>query len=434
MKKFNDILVIGLALFAMFFGAGNLIFPPYIGLLSGDKWFVSLIGFLITGIGLPLVGIIVMAKNDGEFEKFASKVGTKFSKILGVVIMLAIGPLLAIPRTGATTYEMGVKPLFPNVSPILTTTVFFAINLYFVINPSSVIDKIGKILTPILLLMLSIIIAKGIISPIGKLQSTAIENPFSKAFSEGYQTMDALASTVFAGIVIGSVVAKGYKNKKEQIKLTVFSALITASGLLLVYGGLMYLGATASAVYSIDIAKTTLTINITEQLLGSFGKIALGLAVAFACLTTSVGLTATAGEFFSKLTNNKISYKAVVILVTVFSAVVSNFGVETIVKIAVPLLVTVYPVVIVLIALNIFDDFIKNKNAYKGAVYVTLLISLVDGLTSAGINLNGLQNILSRLPFAKAGFAWLLPAILGFSIASVITTNNKIDIETKDAA
>lgn len=434
MKKFNDILVIGLALFAMFFGAGNLIFPPYIGLLSGDKWFVSLVGFLLTGIGLPLVGIIVMAKNDGDFGKFAGKVGTKFSKILGVVIMLAIGPLLAIPRTGATTYEMGVKPIFPNVSPILAITIFFAISLYFVINPSSVIDKIGKILTPILLLMLSIIIVKGIISPIGTMQSTGIENPFSRAFSEGYQTMDALASIVFAGIVIGSVVAKGYKNKNEQIKLTFISALIAAVGLLLVYGGLMYLGATASKLYNQEIAKTTLTIGITERLLGNFGKVALGLAVAFACLTTSVGLTATAGEFFSKLTNNKISYKSVVILVTVFSAVVSNFGVEKIVKIAVPLLVTVYPVVIVLIALNLFDDFIKNKNAYKGAVYLTLFVSLVDGLSAIGVNLSGVQNILLRLPFAKAGFGWLLPAILGFLVSSVITSNNKVNQETEEVA
>lgn len=434
MKKFNDVLVIGLALFAMFFGAGNLIFPTYIGLLSGDKWFISLMGFLLTGIGLPLVGIIVMSKNDGDFEKFAGKVGVNFSKILGIVIMLAIGPLLAIPRTGATTYEMGVKPLFPNVSPILATSIFFAINLYFVINPSSVIDKIGKILTPILLVMLSIIIVKGIITPIGELKVTAIENPFSRAFIEGYQTMDALASTVFAGIVIASVVSKGYKDKKDQIKLTVLSGAIAALGLLLVYGGLMYLGATTSKIYNQEIAKTALTIEITQRLLGNFGKIALAVAVTFACLTTSVGLTATAGEFFSKLTKNKVTYKAVVILVTVFSAIVSNFGVEKIVKIAVPLLVTVYPVVIVLIALNIFDDFIKNKNSYKGAVYVTLLLSIVDGISAIGINLSKLQNILSRLPFAKAGFGWILPAMLGLLISSAITTENNIDHKMKDAA
>ncbi|CDF57638.1 branched-chain amino acid transport system II carrier protein [Thermobrachium celere] len=421
MKKFQDVLVIGLALFAMFFGAGNLIFPPYIGLISGDKWYMSLLGFLLTGIGLPLIGIIVMSKNEGKFENFAGKVGTNFSKGLGIIIMLAIGPLLAIPRTGATTYEMAIKPIFPTVNPIIVTSIYFAINLYLVINPSSVVDKIGKILTPVLLTMLAIIIFKGISTPIGSPIVTDIQNPFSKAFAEGYQTMDALASTVFAGIVIGSVVAKGYKDTKDQIRLTLMSGVIAALGLLLVYGGLMYLGATASGLYGADISKTQLTIAITERLLGTFGKVALGVAVGFACLTTSVGLTATAGDFFSNLTNNRISYKAVVIIVTVFSAVVSNFGVEKIVKLAVPLLVTVYPVVIVLIVLNIFDEFIKNKNCYAGAVYLTLIISIVDGLAAIGLNLKGVQNFVAKLPFASAGFAWILPAIIGLIIPLIFS-------------
>ncbi|MBZ4663561.1 MAG: brnQ [Caloramator sp.] len=428
MKKFNDVLVIGLALFAMFFGAGNLIFPPYIGLISGDKWFVSLIGFLLTGIGLPLIGIIVMSKNNGKFENFAGKVGTNFSKGLGIIIMLAIGPLLAIPRTGATTYEMAIKPIFPGVSPIVVTTIFFAINLYLVINPSSVVDKIGKILTPVLLTMLAIIIFKGITTPIGTPVTTGIENPFSKSFAEGYQTMDALASTVFAGIVIANVVAKGYKDTKDQVKLTLLAGVIAAAGLLLVYGGLMYLGATASGTVSADISKTQLTIMITEKLLGTFGKVALGIAVGFACLTTSVGLTATAGEFFSGLTNNKLSYKLVVTVVTIFSAVVSNFGVEKIVKLAVPLLVTVYPVVIVLIILNIFDEFIKNKNCYAGAVYLTLIVSIVDGLAAIGVNLKGIQAMIAKLPFASASFAWIVPALVGFIIPLLFSkkkqTNN----------
>jgi len=421
MKKFNDVLVIGLALFAMFFGAGNLIFPPFIGLLTGSKWYLALLGFALTGIGLPLIGIIVMSKNEGNFEKFAGKVGNSFSKWLGVIIMLAIGPLLAIPRTGATTYEMGIKPIFPNANPYLATTIFFAINLYFAINPSSVIDKIGKILTPILLLMLSIVIVKGILSPIGIPITTDISNPFSRAFIEGYQTMDALASTVFSGIVIASVVSKGYTNKKEQIKLTVLSGAIAAFGLLVVYGGLMYLGATASGLFNGEISKTELTIAITERILGNFGKVALGLAVGFACLTTSVGLTATAGEFFSKLTKNRLTYKSVVIAVTIFSAIISNFGVEKIVKIAVPLLVTVYPVVIVLIILNIFDEFIKNKNAYAAAVYITLIISIIDGLAAIGFKLQDVQNLLCKLPFASSGFGWLIPALIAFLVATLFS-------------
>lgn len=422
-KTFNDVIVIGFALFAMFFGAGNLIFPPSLGLMAGNKWVTALIGFLLTGVGMPLLGVLAVSKSGGSIEKFAGKVSPTFAKILGTVVMLAIGPLLAIPRTGATTFEMAVKPIFQNANPIVASIIFFTITLFFTISPSKVIDNIGKILTPILLVTVGIIIFKGITTPVGELAVTNFTNPFSRGFTEGYQTMDALASIVLTSIVTAGIIAKGYTDQKQQIKLTVLSGIVAASGLLLVYGGLMYLGATAVNIFPADVAKTDLIINITGLLMGGWGKIALGLTVGLACLTTAIGLTATAGEFFSKLSNNRVSYRTVVILITLFSTIVSNAGVETIINLAVPLLVTVYPVVIVLITLSIFDNLIKNRGVYIGAVYGALFVSLFDALAGIGVNITSVREIINMLPFADQGFYWIAPAVIGALFGAVLFRN-----------
>ncbi|WP_099189118.1 branched-chain amino acid transport system II carrier protein [Tepidibacter mesophilus] len=416
-KTSKDVIVVGFALFAMFFGAGNLIFPPALGMQTGTSWVTGFLGFLLTGIGMPVLGIIAASKAGGSLSDLADKISPAFSKILGTIIVLAIGPLLAIPRTGATTFEMGIRPLFPQVSPLLVSILFFGITLFLVMNPSNIVDNIGKVLTPILLISLLIIIVKGVINPIGTPSDTRIQNAFSSGFTEGYQTMDALGSVILASIVINSLIQKGYTNIKDQVKLSTLAGLVAASGLAVIYGGLMYLGATSNTVFSPDITKTQLTISITERILGSTGKIIIGLAVSLACLTTSIGLTATCGQYFSKLTKGKLSYKSIVIGVACFSAVISNFGVETIVKIAVPLLVTVYPIVIILIVMNIFDDYIPNNSAYSGAVYGALCVSLFDALSAIGFQISNINSLISKLPLASSGFAWILPAILG----SIIT-------------
>jgi branched-chain amino acid:cation transporter, LIVCS family len=425
-KTFSDVIVVGFALFAMFFGAGNLIFPPSIGLMAGDKWIIALMGFLLTGIGMPVLGILAVSKSGGSIEQFAGKVSPNFAKVLGTVIMLAIGPLLVIPRTGATTYEMAVKPIFQNASPVLVSAIFFGITLLFVISPSKIIDVIGKVLTPVLLATIGFIIFKGVTSPIGDITSTGLQNSFSQGFTEGYQTMDALGSIVLTSIVIAGLVSKGYTDQRQQIKLTLLSGMVAAMGLLIVYGGLMYLGATAVELFPAGVSKTDLIVGVTVMLLGNLGKVALGLTVGLACLTTSIGLTATAGEFFSKLSNNKVSYPSVVILITVFSAIVSNAGVETIIKFSVPLLVTVYPVAIVLIVLSIFDNLIKRRGIYIGAVYGALVVSLFDALAAIGVNISSVQSIIRMLPLWEQGFYWLVPAVIGALIGSVLVKDKII--------
>lgn len=417
-KETKDVIVTGLALFAMFFGAGNLIFPPFLGLVSGTNWVVCVIGFFLTGIGMPILGILAVSKVGGSIENLAKYVSPTFGKILGTVIILAIGPLLAIPRTEATVFELGVKPILGSVNPYIVSAIYFAITLFFVIKPTGIIDKIGKILTPILLLVISVIIFKGITSPISNPVATGLGNPFSEGFLGGYQTMDALASVLFGGIVMLSLRDKGYTDMKKQTSMTIKAGVIAASGLALVYGSLLYLGATVSGVFPGDITKTQLVVQITEKLLGTYGKYAIGLTVSAACLTTSIGLTATVGNFFSELTNEKLSYKSVVIATVLFSGVIATVGVEQIVKLAVPLLVTVYPVVIVLIIMGIFDNLISNKKAYIGAVYGALIVSLVDALTAIGVNTHFVKQFIDAIPFAEQGFAWIIPSLVGMAITT----------------
>ena len=209
MNKKSDVIVVGFALFAMFFGAGNLIFPPYLGVISGSGWPLAMGGFLITGIGLTLMGIVAIAISGTSINDMADRVHPKFGALLGSVIMIIIGPLFAIPRTAATTYEIAMVPTMPGFSNILFIIIFFAITLYFSIRPASVVDSIGKVLTPVLLIVLLIIIGKGIITPIGETITLTDAAGFSRGFTEGYQTMDALGSVILASIIIESVIAKG---------------------------------------------------------------------------------------------------------------------------------------------------------------------------------------------------------------------------------
>lgn len=419
-KKTKDTILIGAALFAMFFGAGNLIFPPAIGMMAGDKWMLSLFGFVLTGIGLPVLGVVAVSRAGGTINDLCGRVGQKFSVIMGSIVILAIGPLLAIPRTGATVYEIGIQPLMGSVSPLVVSVIYFSITLFFVIKPSGIIDKIGKILTPILLLVTMAIIIKGVISPIGTPIGTSVSLPFSKGFTDGYQTMDALASIVMAGMVLLSLIEKGYTNKKEQISMTMKAGFIAGMGLLVIYGGLLYLGATASNVFPADIPKAELIVSITNSILGSLGQIGMCIVVSAACLTTSIGLTAIVGNYFTELTNGRLSYKAIVIATVAFSAVMAVVGVEQIVKLAVPLLVLVYPVAIVLILLGLGDPFISNKNVYKGAVAGALCVSAFDALGAMNVQIDFVQSFLAKLPFASAGFAWVLPAVVFAVIANFI--------------
>jgi LIVCS family branched-chain amino acid:cation transporter len=248
---------------------------------------------------------------------------------------------------------------------------------------------------------------------------TGFTNAFGNGFREGYQTMDALASLVFAEIVIVTLIFKGYKKVSDQVKMTSLAGVIAATGLGLAYGGLMYLGATSGTLFQTGIERTDLLINITKGLLGGTGSVVLGVAVSMACLTTSIGLTATVGDYFSTLLKGKPSYKVICIATCVFSAVFATVGVTTIVQVAVPLLVTVYPVAIVLVLLTMVG--LKNRGVYRGAVAGALATSIFDALSAAGFPIEPVNNLVSLIPLAQAGFAWILPAVVGGIIGAVVS-------------
>lgn len=412
-KQFKDSLVIGFALFAMFFGAGNLIFPPFLGNSVGDQVVPALLGFLITGIGLPLLGILACARVGGSFEVMAARVGKTFATVATIILILAIGPIIAIPRTASTTFELGIVTLFPNATQWISTIIYFAIALFFVLKPTRIVDAIGKVLTPILLVVLVAIITKGMVFPIGEVATLEVAQTFTTSFKEGYQTMDAIAAVIFATIIISSVHDKGYKDHKSVSKVILTAGLIAIGGLAVIYGGLMILGAQTSSLVEVSFTRPQLVMYIAKQIFGSLGTIFLSICTTVACLTTAVALLTASAEFFTKLFKGKVSYAVNAIILTVVSILMATNDVDQIVALAGPALDIIYPIVIVLIILTLLGNMVKQDRVIAVTVYVTLAISLLTTLSHL-LNLTQMISILNYLPFQSSGFGWLLPAFVAF--------------------
>lgn len=426
-RKMTDLIVVGFALFSMFLGAGNLIFPPYLGLHAGETWLPALIGFLLTGVGLPLMTVYATLRSGGTIMTLARYVGRPFGRLLGLIVVLSIGPMFAIPRTAATTYEVGIATIVPSIPIEVSSIVFFVIVWALTINRSKVVDRLGKYLTPFLLLTLFAIVVAAVINPIGT-PGAAAEPAYNFAggFTEGYQTMDALAASMFAGVALSNIVARGYNNREEQLSMSIRCGVIAAVLLGLVYCGLTYGGAGATGAFPADIDRSALLIGMTSGLLGSIGAYCLSIAVILACLTTAIGLTVTTGEYFNELSGGKLSYKLVVTLTVIAALLISVLGVTTIINLAVPFLNMVYPVLMALVICNCLDRFIPNKSAYIGALIGAFLISFIDGLSavgSLGISAGWIDSLLefkANLPLASFGLSWVIPAVVLAIICSFI--------------
>ena len=409
-KNSKDILIIGFALFAMFFGAGNLIFPPFLGNAVGSQYLIASIAFVCTGVGLPLLAIIAVSKGDGTFESMASRISPTFATIFTTLLFIAIGPMLAIPRTAATTYELAVQPNIPGISPLTWMIIYFGINLVFVLKKSSIIDTIGTYLTPLLLVLLAVIIIKGILFPIGDILNTGATDVFATSFTEGYQTMDALGGLLFATMISSSILAKGY-SKKEVIPMTLKAGLVATVGLTFVYGGLMYLGAQTSSVFTGELTKSNLLLFISSSVLGNIGSLIIGLAMALACLSTSIGLLSAGSTFFEKLTKGKVPYNVNAIIICLISIGIGSLGVDKIVVISGPILSLLYPVAITLIFTTLLSKYITNVKAVRLGVYTSLVFGILEIIP--GINL-------SMIPLGRSGFAWLLPTVFAILIGYLI--------------
>lgn len=425
-KKIIDIIICGFALFAIFFGAGNLIFPPYLGVISGNNWGIANIAFLLSDPLLPILGVIVTALLGGQATDLGKRVSKHFSIIIGAISIILIGPLFAVPRTGATTHEIFVQSFVPSAPQWITSLIFFGLTLYIAIHSHTVIDAIGKYLTPILLFILLLVFIAAVIQPNASFQTTTSAGLFSQSFKEGYQTMDALGAALMAGVVISDLTRRGYTEKKEQHQMMFGVGIVSFILLALVYSSLTYAGATVSTVYDSTIQRPALLIGLIEQLLGSFGKVAMGIAVSFACLTTSVGLITTCGHYFSTLTNGKLEYKKIVVVSVVISFLLSLLGVDALLQLAVPVLSAIYPMVIALIFLSIFDRYIVYNWTYTGAVVGAFFIGGIQAIhlfsqMQGGNFLSELAAWTNTLPLNQFGFEWLVPAIIGSVVFTIFS-------------
>ena len=425
-KKITDIIICGFALFAIFFGAGNLIFPPYLGVISGNNWGIANIAFLLSDPLLPILGVIVTALLGGQATDLGKRVSKHFSIIIGAISIILIGPLFAVPRTGATTHEIFVQSFVPTAPQWITSLIFFGLTLYIAIHSHTVIDAIGKYLTPILLFILFLVFIAAVVQPNAGFQTTTSAGLFSQSFKEGYQTMDALGAALMAGVVISDLTRRGYTEKKEQHQMMFGVGIVSFILLALVYSSLTYAGATVSTVYDSTVQRPALLIGLIEQLLGSFGKVAMGIAVSFACLTTSVGLITTCGHYFSTLTNGKLEYKKIVVVSVVLSFLLSLLGVDALLQLAVPVLSAIYPMVIALIFLSIFDRYIVYNWTYTGAVVGAFFIGGIQAIhlfsqMQGGNFLSELAAWTNTLPLHQFGFEWLVPAIIGSVVFTVIS-------------
>ena len=421
-KRTQDIFVSGLALFAIFFGAGNLIFPPYLGVTTGDGWFATMCGFLLADPVIPILTVFITAFAGGRAVDLGKRVSPGFAKLLSLVAIICIGPAFAIPRTAATTHEVGVMPFFPNAPAFITSIVFFAITFALAYKESGVVDIIGKYITPALLIFLVLIIAKAIITPVGAIVPVEHDGGFFvSGFYEGYQTLDALAAPLFTGIVVADLIRKGYGevSEKERRSFIMMVGLVCFVALAIVYGGLTYLGAQGSSMFTADESRVEILVSLVGMLFGSFGKVALGLAVALACLTTSVGLTSAAGNFFEDISNGKIKYGVTVIVVTVISFALSLIGVDAIIALAGPVLTIVYPIIIALVFYMMFEKRVRYDMAYIVMVAGVLVIAVIETVGDK-IGLGSLAASIQTLPLGQFGFTWFVPSLVCFAVGYLI--------------
>lgn len=439
----KELWAVGLMTFALFLGAGNIIFPPTLGHDAGPAMWTAILGFLITGVGLPLLGVAAVASAGGNVRLMGNRVNPVFSVIFSVLTYLAIGPLLAIPRTSAVAYEIGVAPFLPEgargstTSLLIYSIIFFGIAFWLCLHPGKLVDRFGKILTPIMIVLLAVLLIRGAISPLGNggYSTATLENPFSKGFLEGYNTMDTLAALVFGIVIANAVRELGITNKNMQAKIIIKSGIIAVTGLGLLYIGLTYLGATSGHVVGPYENGGQLITLMAKELLGQGGLILLSFAVTFACLTTGVGLITSCAEFFSNLTNNRLSYRLVLSVLVLFSVGITNFGLSTILKISVPLLVTLYPIAIVLIILTLTNTMFQGRRpVYVGGVIGAAVLSILDGLSAAGITFPAVTNALIQLPLMSGllsqGLGWIMPAIIGIIIGGIVASFTSVSNKT----
>ena len=422
------VLPIGLMLFSFFFGAGNLIFPPALGQLAGDSLPAAFFGFCFSGVGLALMGILAIAiLNSDDPNELASPMSPAFGKAITILCALTIGPFFAIPRTCAVSFDTGILLLLPlgyeTTGLALYSVFFFGLTYFLSVNPSKIVDNIGKIMSPLLLLCLGILITCVIIDPMGSLQPAngVYKNvPFFKGFQEGYNTMDLLCTMLYGAATLKAIQSQGITEQKQLTKMCIYAGIIAAICLALIYGALAYAGASSTAVFGIVSNGGQLLNMISVHYMGFPGQVVLALIIFFACITTSIGLTTSISSYFHELSGKQVLYQRFCLYICLFSLVVANFGLNNIIKFSIPVICMLYPIVIAIVILNVGQSIFKRDKAiFRICLTLTTIFAIFDGLRAGGFDLRSLDNFLTQyLPFFDVGFGWLLPCfggiVLGF--------------------
>ena len=413
----------------MFFGAGNLIFPPFLGSLAGTSTWTAMIGFAITAIGFPVLGVVAVAKAGGFFY-LAERVHPRFAFVFTLLNYLSIGPCLAIPRTASTSFEMAVVPFLGSgnlqIAQIFYSAAFFVIAFVVALNPDKLTERLGKVLTPVLLVLIVVIFAGSLIKPPG-LYGTPLKEYASgslvKGFLDGYLTMDTIAALNF-GIVI-SLNIKGMGVKKDSVVVgeTINAGFVAGGILLLVYGALAHVGAVTGGAFG-PAENGAQTLNQAVSFLyGRTGLVMLAVVFFIACLNTCIGLISCCSKYFCTIVPG-IGYRTWAIIFALSSFVISNVGLTKILQISVPVLSAIYPVAIVLILLSFgFRDGKRWRSVYVCAISLTGVISVMLSLEQAGVTV--LHQIMSKLPLYTTGLGWIVPALVGVVIGVVLAVLNK---------
>lgn len=422
---------VGLMLFALFFGAGNLIFPAFLGQQAGSNWLSAMSGFLLTGAGLPLLGVIAIGYSGSrDVQDLASRVTPWYGVAFAAVLYLAIGPLFATPRTATVTFEIGVTPFIgpehKTIALAIFSAFFFGVTYWLSISPGKLVDRIGKVLTPALLATIAVLVGYAAFNPMGELQAAQggfADRPFVTGVLEGYQTMDALASLVFAIIVIDAARALGVRNRAQLLATTTVAGAVAAACLAVVYLLIGYMGATSVAGLGLQENGAAVLSKTAQHYFGMGGNVLLSAIVFLACLSTAVGLIISCSEYFNRLLP-AISYKTFVVIFTLVSMAFANKGLSGIISISVPVLMLLYPLTVVIILLAFLNNwFGGSRVVYVCTIFATLVVGVLDAWKAAfSFAPETAALINSIFPLYDIGMGWLLPATAGFVLGLVLKT------------
>ena len=433
----KDLVLVSLMLFSLFFGAGNLIFPPFLGQAAGSATWVAMIGFFITAVGFPILGVVAVAKSGGLYS-LAKRVHPVFAAVFTVLIYLSIGPGLGIPRAGSLPFEMAVAPYLPEsisttLALFLFTLVFFSVAYWLSLSPAKLVDRMGKVLTPTLLVLISLIFIASIFRPIGAYGEATgeyVTSPFVKGFLEGYLTMDTIAALNFGIVISLAIKSRGVSDEKLVVSNSIKAGVIAGSLLIAIYAVLGHLGATSGGIFGTTANGAQTLTNVITYIFGKPGAVLLAVIFTLACLTTCVGLITSCSQYFATLTS-KVSYKGFVRILALLSMGIANMGLTQILSISVPVLNAIYPIAIMLIVLGMMNRVFKgNTMAYRLTIIFTGVVSVVDALGQVGVGVEALTKLFERLPLYSQGLGWIVPAAVGM-ILGVLMKVVKENVKTE---